>query len=66
VRLAESFFESNNPVVSLFDKTALQETLRNGLNNQADNARYSVYKSSHQLWALMQLFGWAERFNVEV
>lgn len=66
IKLAESFFNSNNPVVSLFDKTALQEILRNGLSNQADNARHSVYKSSHQLWTLMQLFGWAERFDVTV
>ena len=66
VKLAESFFESKNPVVTLFDKAALREILRNGLSNQADNARHSVYKSSHQLWSLMQLFGWAERFNVTV
>ncbi len=64
VKLAQSFFESDNPVVQLFDKTALQNILRRGLDAQTDNAQHSVYKASHQLWTLMQLFGWAERFKV--
>jgi len=66
VGLAQSFFESKNPVVGLFDKTELQGVLKNGLSTQKDNAKFSVYKSSHQLWMLMQLFGWAERFDVTV
>lgn len=64
VQLAQSFFESKNPIIELFDKSGLQHILKNGLETHRDNAKFSVYKTSHQLWTLMQLFGWAERFNV--
>ncbi|MBR9921779.1 MAG: asparagine synthase (glutamine-hydrolyzing) [Bacteroidetes bacterium] len=65
-KLAASLFQPKNPIYSLFDPSGLQAVVQNGLRQKSDTARQSVFRSSHQLWSLMQLFGWAQRFNVQV
>lgn len=44
--------------------TALRQLLARGLARQEDNVESSVFRASHQLWALMQLGGWLRRFAV--
>ena len=35
-------------------------------NNNTNLSKKSIYNSSHQLWSLMQLFGWIKHFNIKV
>jgi asparagine synthase (glutamine-hydrolysing) len=48
----------------LFDRRALELLLRRGLSQTRDSGHHSVYRSSHQLWAMVVLAAWAQEFNV--
>lgn len=63
-RLADELIDPASSLGRYFDPIELEALKRSGLANKADNARVSVYKSSHRLWQLMMLFGWARRFDV--
>ncbi|MBK6846066.1 MAG: hypothetical protein IPG96_00470 [Proteobacteria bacterium] len=49
---------------ALLAPPALQRLLTQGLARQTDDVESSVFRASHQLWALMQLAGWLRRFRV--
>jgi asparagine synthase (glutamine-hydrolysing) len=54
------------PVVrELLDRRATTAIVTRGLAQKHDTAERSVYRSSHQLWALMNLAAWADEFKVE-
>jgi asparagine synthase (glutamine-hydrolysing) len=55
-----------HPFHDLIARPALERLLALSLEQQADNARVSVYRATHQVWAMAQLFGWAERFRVRL
>jgi len=63
-RLANELISTSSPLMKFFDPVELERLKTVGLSNKADNAKVSVYKSSHRLWMMMMLFGWAKRFNV--
>ncbi|RIK78662.1 MAG: asparagine synthase (glutamine-hydrolyzing) [Planctomycetota bacterium] len=48
----------------LFRRAALESFVRRGLDRISDRADLSVYRASHQLWALLQLAAWAKAFRV--
>jgi asparagine synthase (glutamine-hydrolysing) len=48
----------------LFAPPALERLLDFSLAQQVDDARLSVFRASHQAWAMAQLFGWFTRFRV--
>ncbi len=37
-----------------------------GLQNKTDNSMITVYKSGLQLWSILQLYAWVEKYNVKV
>ena len=63
-RLTDELLSTSNPLMKYFDPVELERLKKVGLDNKSDNAEVSVYKSSHRLWMLMMLFGWAKRFDV--
>ena len=63
--LAEILFTKNNPMSELIDLKTLQGIKELGLGAKKDTAQLSVYRAGQRLWALMALFGWAERYQVE-
>jgi asparagine synthase (glutamine-hydrolysing) len=63
--LAKDLIFDNNPFPGLFQESFLREVYERGLTNRKSTAEYSVFQSAHQLWMLMQLFGWARYFKVE-
>lgn len=65
-RLAGDLVYERNPFPDLFPPHLVDEIYREGLQQERSNARTSVFKSMHRLWMLMQLFGWAGRFSVEL
>ncbi len=65
-RLAQDLLLTGNGITSLFNRQALADTVQTGLARRRDQADTSVYRASHQVWALMQLAAWAQRFQVAV
>jgi asparagine synthase (glutamine-hydrolysing) len=54
------------PVVrEYFDRPATEAIVARGLAQKHDTAERSVYRSSHQLWSLLNLAAWADEFKVE-
>ncbi len=62
--LAYRLFFEENPFPELFDKMYLKQIFEEGLAMKKDTAEKSVFQASHQLWMLMQLFGWGQRFAI--
>lgn len=63
-KLAHRLVYTENPFPDLLPTALVDEIYREGLGLQKSDARRSVFKSMHRLWMLMQLFGWAQRFDV--
>jgi asparagine synthase (glutamine-hydrolysing) len=64
--LAREALLGRSPLHRLLDRNAVQKLLDFALLQQHDTAEKSVYRASHQVWSLLQLFAWVERFGVEV
>lgn len=62
--LAQRLLLEENPLPNLFVKSQLEQILSRGLSTLKDNSKMSAFRASHQLWMIMQLLGWAERFDV--
>ena len=65
-RLVSELIHTGSPLMKYFNSAELERLKISGLETKADSAQVSVYKSSHRLWKLMMLFGWARRFDVAV
>jgi asparagine synthase (glutamine-hydrolysing) len=64
--LAEDLLLGPHRLDALFSKDALGRLMKFALDGARDDASTSIFRASHQLWALMQLFGWVSRFDVAV
>ncbi|MBC7486851.1 MAG: asparagine synthase (glutamine-hydrolyzing) [Cytophagaceae bacterium] len=64
--LVAQLFSETSPFTNLIPKDILTYIKIQGLQNKSNNSAISVYKSSHQLWSLLQLAGWMKRFAVKV
>jgi asparagine synthase (glutamine-hydrolysing) len=64
--LAQDLLLNGNGITQVFNRQQLEQITQNGLSRQRDQADTSVYRASHQLWSLMQLAAWAQRFKVTV
>jgi len=63
--LAKRLLFDENPLPNLIQKNELEKIFNKGIQLKKDNAKESVFQTSHQLWMMMMLFGWAKRFNIE-
>lgn len=57
---------NGSEVTQLFDRRQVNELVETGLSQKMDSAQRSVFRSSHQLWGLMQLSAWQQRFEVSL
>ncbi len=64
--LVEQLFNETSAFTHLIPKEVLTYIKIQGLQNKSNNSTTTVYKSSHQLWSLLQLAGWMKRFEVSV
>ncbi|MEL6355392.1 MAG: asparagine synthase (glutamine-hydrolyzing) [Bacteroidota bacterium] len=64
-RLARRLLFTENPWLEQFDRTELEAIYQRGMTYTQDDATTSVFQTAHQLWMLMQLFGWAKKFGVQ-
>ncbi len=65
-QLAKRLLFDENPWPDLIRKELLEEIYERGISAIKSSASQSVFQSAHQLWMMMQLFGWAKRFKVEL
>ncbi len=65
-QLAKRLLFDENPWPDLVRKELLEEIYQRGISAIKSSASQSVFQSAHQLWMMMQLFGWAKRFKVEM
>lgn len=64
--LAERLIQKDRPLARLFDWEEVERTRQVGLYARKDTASLSVFKAGIRLWMLLALFGWAERYQVEI
>lgn len=64
--LAKRLLFDENPLPTLFRKSALEMIYHQGLSATSDSSTLSVFRASHQLWMIMQFLGWAKRFGVTI
>lgn len=64
--LADTLFTKDHPLMELIDFQEVLQIKEIGLHAQKDTAQLSVYRAGQRLWALMALFGWMRRFDIEV
>lgn len=64
--LAYDLIVPPGPLDAVLNKELVLWYLRNGLSQTRDNAHTTVFRSTHQLWLLVQLYGWVHRFKVTV
>ena len=65
-QMATELLHDRTGVMQLFSSSSLNKLLHDGLNQQSDNAMRSVFRTSHQLWSIVQLAAWAQRFEVRL
>ncbi|MEZ4656454.1 MAG: asparagine synthase (glutamine-hydrolyzing) [Caldilineaceae bacterium] len=53
-------------ILQLFQPQAVQEIIRAGTEQQHERADRSMERANYQLWSMMQLAAWAERFEVSL
>lgn len=65
-RLCQELILSNDLGImnDLFSKNALDRVVQRGIARKSDAADLSVYRATHQLWALLQLAAWIQFFKV--
>jgi asparagine synthase (glutamine-hydrolysing) len=64
--MATRLLAPDGPLRDVLDRDAAVMVLRRGLARTSDAADFSVYQATHQLWSLMQLGGWIERYEVSL
>jgi len=63
--LAKKLLFDENPWKDMFIESELRKIYEEAISNDEDNALTTVFQSSHKLWMLMQLLGWAIRFKIQ-
>ena len=64
IKLAKRLLLDGNPMPQLFKRSELERIFHQGIELKKDNNQISVFRASHQLWMMMQLFGWIKQFEV--
>lgn len=64
--LAEQLMQADHPLFQIFDYNTVTALRKETLLNKANNAKRSLYNSSHQIWSLMQLFAWVKYYKIDV
>lgn len=64
-KLCQDLILNNNAMLRLFDEKALNFFVARGLSQKKDK-ELTAYRSSHQVWSLLQLGGWLKEYNVQI
>ncbi len=64
--LAHDLLFDHNPWPGFIPEVELKKIYDRGIVIKKDTSTISVFQTSHQLWMLMMLFGWARRFKIQL
>ncbi len=64
--LIKSLVNEGHPLAQLFDIRTIEKWIELGTKQRKDNKTHSIYRTTHQIWLIIQLFGWAKRFKVKI
>jgi asparagine synthase (glutamine-hydrolysing) len=64
--LAYKLVNNPHPLNDILNKSYVLNLLNEGFRQKRDTAQSSVYKSSHKVWTLVQLYAWVDRFKIVV
>jgi asparagine synthase (glutamine-hydrolysing) len=64
--MAHDLLDVSDGPLELLDKDAVANVVHRGLTSSYDRADISIYRATHQLWGLMQLASWSNRFDVTI
>lgn len=64
--VANELLDARCGIMQLFSQSALNRTVTAAVHNQSNSSQKSIYRSSLQLWGLMQLSAWGQRFEVRL
>lgn len=62
--MAHDLLEKRNGIMQLLCPLRVRNIIHTGLEQKADRADRSTERANYQLWALMQLSAWQQRFEV--
>jgi asparagine synthase (glutamine-hydrolysing) len=65
-KTAQELLDSNGSIRALLDRKMVRKTLACGMRRTRDAGDLSVYQATHQLWSLVQLAAWVQRYNVSL
>jgi asparagine synthase (glutamine-hydrolysing) len=65
-RLTRQVLLETGSLQGLFSREALTSLLAHAGSQRQDTLEKSVYRASHQVWALVQFGGWMQRFKVRL
>lgn len=66
IKFTNSVICKNHPLFNILQEAEVFRIIHSGLAQQTSTAQQSVYKSSHKVWLLLQLFAWVTHYNVDV
>ena len=64
IELAQELLSDRSGPLGLLNAKAVERICQLGLRRKRDHLDVSVYRATHQLWALIQLAAWGQRFHV--
>lgn len=62
-QLIADLVNDKSPIYHLFNEEVLMGIMNK--SKDRDDAYTTVYRTSHQRWTLLMLFGWVKRFEIE-
>ncbi|MBK7360580.1 MAG: asparagine synthase (glutamine-hydrolyzing) [Saprospiraceae bacterium] len=65
-KFARSTIHKKHPLNEIINYNKSIEILNTGIQQMQSTSKESVYKSSHKLWILLQLYAWFEAFEIEL
>lgn len=65
-KFARSIIRKTHPLNEILNYSKSIEILETGIKQMQNTSKESVYKSSHKLWILLQLYAWFEAFEIEL
>lgn len=64
--MAHELLDNRDSIMSLLCNRTVREIMRAGIEQKAERADRSIERTNYQLWALMQLSAWQQRFHVSI
>jgi asparagine synthase (glutamine-hydrolysing) len=65
-KLTDHLVSRNHPLHEILDYNVVRMYLNKGFKQMQNTSKESVYRSSHKLWLLVQLYAWFDQFELTI